>query len=298
MPRPYDLPSLGDLACFEAAARCLSFKQAAQELNVTPAAVSHRIKALESDLQQPLFTRHYRGVELTEAGTLLFVAIQRGFETISGCVERVRFWHDQDSVTIKATTAMSSLWLTPRLAAFWQSYPGIAISQIAQENTSSPGLNPSSDLSICYGDPEAESDETHILIQDQILALGTPEFKESYQIHKLEDLLDAPLIHTRTAEQDWTEWESWFQLLGQPAPRGRSFLLNNYLISLGAAENSIGAVLGWEGLAHSYVDTGRLVQIVPETVPSPYPFYLRIHSHASANARLFAQWLLDEGSDA
>ena len=75
MPKPYDLPSLGDLACFEAAARNLSFKVASSELNVTPAAVSHRIKALEQALGQPLFNPDYRGVELTEAGALLFVAL-------------------------------------------------------------------------------------------------------------------------------------------------------------------------------------------------------------------------------
>ena len=71
------------LICFEAAARNASFKKAAQELNVTPAAVSHQIKALESDLACSLFQRHHRGVEITEKGVLLFVAIRRGFEAIS-----------------------------------------------------------------------------------------------------------------------------------------------------------------------------------------------------------------------
>ncbi|TGT51825.1 LysR family transcriptional regulator, partial [Mesorhizobium sp. M2E.F.Ca.ET.166.01.1.1] len=78
MPRPYDLPSMTALICFEAAARNESFKTAARELNVTPAAVSHQIKALESDLKCDLFLRRSRGVELTEKGAFLFVALQRG----------------------------------------------------------------------------------------------------------------------------------------------------------------------------------------------------------------------------
>lgn len=81
--RPYDLPSLTALNCFEASARKLSFKSAAAELNVTPTAVSHQIRGLETDLGQKLFRRQHRGVELTEAGVYLFHAVQRGFESIS-----------------------------------------------------------------------------------------------------------------------------------------------------------------------------------------------------------------------
>ncbi|MQX29741.1 LysR family transcriptional regulator, partial [Sinorhizobium meliloti] len=81
MPRPYEFSSMTALVCFDAAARNASFKKAAQEMNVTPAAISHQIKALEMDLKCSLFLRHHRGVELTEKGALLFVVIQRGFET-------------------------------------------------------------------------------------------------------------------------------------------------------------------------------------------------------------------------
>ncbi|WP_417742582.1 LysR family transcriptional regulator [Salipiger sp.] len=289
MSKPYDLPSLGDLACFEAAARNLSFKLASSELNVTPAAVSHRIKALEHELGQALFTRQYRGVELTEAGALLFVSLQRGFETISESVTRIRSRHDRTGVSIAATTAMSGLWLTPRLAAFWKAHPGVAISQLIQDDQKAQGV----DLSIHYGDPDAEDDETRVLFRDRILALGTEQFAESYGIARLADLSDVPLIHTQSGVNPYTEWPEWFAYLDRPAPRGPGFFLNNYLISLQAAEDHVGAVLGWEGLLGSHLDSGRLVPLVPDEMPSPYPFYLRIHGRASANARLFADWLAE-----
>ncbi|WP_172329014.1 LysR family transcriptional regulator [Mangrovicoccus sp. HB161399] len=295
MPKPYDLPSLGDLACFECAARNLSFKLAAVELNVTPAAVSHRIKALEQDLGQPLFTRQYRGVELTEAGALLFVSLQRGFEAISEGVSRIRYRHDQTGVTIAATTAMSGLWLTPRLAAFWRAHPGIAISQMVQDTGAplGPGAVPP-DLSIHYGRPERETDETRLLFHDRILALGTRRFATTHGIRGVADLLKVPLIHTLSGTNAWTDWQEWFETLGWPAPQGPGFALNNYLISLQAAEDDVGAVLGWEGLLGSHLESGRLVQLVPDTMISPCPFYLRIHAHASANARLFADWLVEQ----
>ncbi|MCA0961579.1 LysR family transcriptional regulator [Salipiger bermudensis] len=289
MSKPYDLPSLGDLACFEAAARNLSFKLASSELNVTPAAVSHRIKALEHELGQALFTRQYRGVELTEAGALLFVSLQRGFETISESVTRIRSRHDRTGVSIAATTAMSGLWLTPRLAAFWKAHPGVAISQLIQDDQKAQGV----DLSIHYGDPDAEDDETRVLFRDRILALGTEQFAESYGIARLADLSDVPLIQTQSGVNPYTEWPEWFAYLDRPAPRGPGFFLNNYLISLQAAEDHVGAVLGWEGLLGSHLDSGRLVPLVPDEMPSPYPFYLRIHGRASANARLFADWLAE-----
>lgn len=291
MPKPYDLPSLGDLACFEAAARNLSFKVASSELNVTPAAVSHRIKALEQALGQPLFNRHYRGVELTEAGALLFVALQRGFETISDSVARIRHHHDRSGVAIAATTAMSGLWLTPRLAAFWKAHPGVAISQIIQDSGKVTGA----DLSIHYGDPAREEDETRVLFHDRILALGSPQFAASYGIDGLGDLAEAPLIHTQSGANAHTEWHDWFAAMGRPAPTGPGFFLNNYLISLQAAEDHVGAVLGWEGLLGNSLESGRLVQLVPEAMASPWPFYLRIHARASANARLFADWLAERG---
>lgn len=291
MPGPYDLPSLGDLACFEAAARNLSFKQASSELNVTPAAVSHRIKALETDLGRPLFSRHNRGVELTEAGALLFVSLQRGFGMISDSVTRLRSHQERTGVTIEATTATSGLWLTPRLAAFWKAHPGVAISQVIQDSGQGRGV----DLSITYGDPSREEDETRLLFQDRILALGSRHFADAHGIRDVSDLLQAPLVHTQTVGHVWTGWADWFAALDLPAPTGPGFHVNNYLISLQAAEDHAGAVLGWEGLLGGYLDSDRLVQLVPEAMRSPHPFYLRIHERASGNARLFADWLTEQG---
>ena len=287
MSKPYNLPSLTDLACFEVAARHRSFKRAAAELNVTPAAVSHRIKALEYELGQPLFTRQFRGVELTEAGALLFVALQRGFEGISDCVARIRNRLVRSGVTIAATSAMSTLWLMPRLASFWRTYPDIAISQVVQDNGTPEGV----DLSIHYGDPTAQEDETSILFRDRILALGTREFARRHDISQASDLTRAPLVHTHSEARDWTTWQDWFGHANLGAPHGPAFFLNNYLVSLRAAEDHMGAVLGWEGILGEYLARGNLIPLVPDAIESPHPFYLRVHGRASANARLLADWL-------
>lgn len=292
MPKPYNLPPLGDLACFEVAARHLSFKRASGELNVTSAAVSHRIKALEEHLGQPLFIRRYRGVELTEAGALLFVALQRGLEGIAESVSRIRSRSVRSGVSIAATTAVSALWLMPRLAGFLSAHPEVALSQAVHDGPAPEGV----DLSIHYGDPAEVQDETAILMQDRILALGTDGFMARHRIAGLADLAAVPLIHTRSDEPEWTSWTDWLRKVAAVEPRGPGFTLNNYLVSLQAAEDGIGAVLGWEALTGPYLDRGRLRALVPEALPSPYPFYLRIHGRASANARLLADWLIAQGN--
>src|SRR5690554_3383497 len=101
------------LVAFEAAARHVGFKAAARELNVTPAAISHQVKALETELRCQLFHRNHRGVELTETGAYLLVALQRGFEAMGDAVDQLRRRSNRASVTIAVTTAVSSLWLTP-----------------------------------------------------------------------------------------------------------------------------------------------------------------------------------------
>ncbi|AUX75314.1 LysR substrate-binding domain-containing protein [Sinorhizobium fredii] len=289
MPSPYDFSSMTALICFEAAARNASFKKAAQEMNVTPAAVSHQIKALEMDLGCSLFLRHHRGVELTEKGALLFIAIQRGFETISEAVTQMRERPETVDVTVGTTTAISSLWLTPKISAFWKIHPTVTVSQLVSDV---PGMTGRCDLSIHYGNPQGNGVEYRALFQDHIVAMGTSRFAAEHGITRLEDLVKAPLIHSSSKETGWTSWDDWFAALGYPEPKGRSFYVNNYMIALQAAQDDVGAVLGWDGLVGSLIEEGRLVKLVPESIPSPVGFYLKIHPRASSKARLFADWLV------
>ncbi|KGJ03926.1 DNA-binding transcriptional regulator, LysR family [Paracoccus halophilus] len=287
MRSPYDFASMTALICFEAAARNASFKTAAQEMNVTPAAVSHQIKALEQELGCALFIRRHRGVELTEKGAFLLVALQRGFETISDTVSRLRDRPDVVDVTIRTTTAVSALWLTPKITAFWKIHPDITVSQVISDVATSTSRH---DLNIGYAFPGNDSDEWREIFRDRILAYGTPRFAREHGISGIGDLLRAPLIHM-SDDNAWTGWADWFHELGHPAPSGRGLLVNNHMIALQAAEDDVGAVLGWEGLMSRVLQGGRLVNLVPESIASPAAFCLRLNPRASAKARLFADWL-------
>lgn len=289
MPSPYDLSSMTALVCFEAAARNSSFKKAAEELRVTPAAVSHQIKALETDLDCRLFLRHNRGVELTEKGAFLFVASQRGFETISDAVAELRDRPETVDVTIHSTTAVSALWLTPKISAFWKTHPDVTVSQIVSDV---PGIPGHCDLSIRYGNPQETDTRYRKLFQDRIVALGTPSLISQYTIRQIDDLRNVPLIHANNDITSWTTWSDWFMALQRPVPKGRGFYVNNYMIALQAAQDDVGAVLGWEGLVGPLIQGQKLVRLVPESIRSPAAFHLKLHSRTTSNALLFANWLV------
>ncbi|MBZ4690545.1 MAG: LysR family transcriptional regulator [Cereibacter sp.] len=293
MERPYDLSSMTALICFEAAGRHGSFKAAANEINVTPAAVSHQIKALEEDLGCALFLRRHRGVGLTEKGAFLLVALQRGFEGISAAVTHLRERPQAVDVTIRATTAVSALWLTPKITTFWKTHPSITVAQIVSDVEPAAGRH---DMAIGYMAPARDGDDWQELFRDRIVALGTAHFAAEHRVDSVTDLLRAPLVHLSGEDSPWTGWEEWFRALGHPAPRGRSFLVNNHMIALQAAEDDVGAVLGWEGLMQGMLARGRLVNLVPESIPSTVPFCLRVRPRASANARLFARWLVENAT--
>ncbi|MEQ5872435.1 LysR family transcriptional regulator [Sagittula sp. NFXS13] len=288
MPRHYDLPSLNALLCFEAAARNLSFKTAATELNVTPAAVSHQIRRLESDLGSEMFRRQHRGVELTEAGAYLFVALQRGFEGIAEAVRDVRAGPDTEDVVVQTTTAVSAFWLTPQLTAFWKARPDIIVSQLVSDAASAPGR---ADLSIHYGSMAEDDPACLPLFRDDIIAVGTSEFAATRGINSIHDLHGAPLIHVVAEGMEWTGWSEWFAKFGLSPPPGRGIVVNNHMIALQLARDGVGAVLGWTGLIDDLLDSGALVPLVAERMTSPQTFYLQTHTKASRQALVFRDWL-------
>ena len=128
---------------------------------------------------------------------------------------------------------------------------------------------------------------------DRILALGSPDYAARHRIARVEDLLDAPLIHLQAEGTDWTGWPDWFAALGRPAPQGRRAAVDNYMIALQLARDGAGAVLGWDGLVGDLLARGALVPLTPDSIPSPHAFVLTVHPRASDEARVFADWLTE-----
>ena len=121
------LPSLSSLRSFEAAARVLSFRKAADELHVTPTAISHQIRALEEWLGVKLFERSTRAVHLTETGQRYLPSVQAAFDSLEAATEQITNNHQENVVTVTTTVSFTSKWLIPRLSDFQQRYPDIDV---------------------------------------------------------------------------------------------------------------------------------------------------------------------------
>ncbi|MCR9138289.1 MAG: LysR substrate-binding domain-containing protein [Alphaproteobacteria bacterium] len=289
----YNLPPLTTLASFEAAARHLSFKDAAGELNVTPGAVSHQIKALEKEIGVGLFVRRHRGVALTDQGQALFTVLQGSFGKISATLTRLRRSSDDAAVTIAASTAVSSLWLTPRLTSFWKSHGSIPVNQQVSDRTEYN--SPYADLQIRYGDIDADEAVKFPLFRDVLIPVCSPNFAAAHREAGLEALARMPLIHPDADNTSWTTWHAWFTALGYRGEIAKGLQVNNYTIALQAARDDVGVVLGWQRLVKPYLERQVLVPLGTNRLPAPASFYIVSEPDEliSANARTVRDWLLE-----
>ncbi|MEM6694727.1 MAG: LysR substrate-binding domain-containing protein [Pseudomonadota bacterium] len=287
--RHYRLPSLSALDAFEAAARQGSFKEGARELNVTASAVSHQIKALESELGVTLFDRGTRGVQLNRDGAALRAALEQGFGHIADAVARVRAQTGIEAVRIMATTAMSHLWLTPQLGRFWREHGTI---QVNQHVTDSPWSETQHDLVIRYGDIGAESGDCQQLFGDVLRPLASPAFCRANPVAHLADLAQLPLIHLNAPDRHWTGWHDWLSRQGYSGPVRDGLSVNNYVIALQAAQDGMGVVLGWERMTRPLLSRGALRRLGQFQMPAPKMFYIVKTAGSGAKATLLRDWLV------
>jgi LysR family glycine cleavage system transcriptional activator len=204
-------PPLGALRAFEAAARLASFKAAAAELFVTPTAISHQIRQLESHLGVRVLDRSPRAVTLTVEGRILFDAVARAFATIDEAADRLQQQRSAPATTLSATTSFLSQWLVPRLDLLRQAMPHLELRLHASERLVElrPGVI---DVAIRYGKGPFANVDAVALRQDAFAPVCSP----SLRVAKLEDLQRAPLIHIdgRVAPRPAPDWTRWCEAAG------------------------------------------------------------------------------------
>lgn len=291
--RYYDLPSLTTLAAFEAAARHLSFKNAAQELSVTPGAVSHQIKTLECELGVLLFRRKHRGVELTVEGEELFKTLAFSFFKVSQCLKSIQEKYAGNRVTVGSTSAVASLWLSPTVIRFWRAHPDVDVNQSIQE----AGFHnaPDVDLYIRYGkDPDPATAQTP-LFRDLLVPAGDRRIAERLAGSPLEVLAQERLIHLE-ADDSWPTWHDWFRKLGYGGRIAPGIRVNNYSVALQVAQDGAGVALGWQRLIRPLIETRQLYPIAPFAMPAPQRFHLvgRPDNELSEAALKLKNWIIEE----
>ena len=294
--RYYQLPSLTGLNTFDACARHGSFTAAAGELGVTLGAVSRQVKALEKELDCALFHRHHRGVELTAAGIDLFQVLSSSFQQIGRLCRELRSRARSSDVIVGSTTSFASLWLMPRLGAFWQRYRDINLSHAISDNPDDPGfLN--ADIRVRYGDGNWRGERVTHLFDDRIYPVCGRALAAELDLSHPSDLLAFPLLQLDSVDPAWTGWDAWLSQWDCDLSIANFRRFNNYVVALHAAEENQGIVLGWHSQVEGLIARGELVRLGEFEIAAPGSFYLTWDAQRtlSKSAACLRDWLLEAG---
>jgi LysR family glycine cleavage system transcriptional activator len=251
-PRPKG-PPLNALRAFEAAARLGGFTQAADELCVTPGAISQHVKYLEEWLGAPLFERRSQGVKLTILGTSVVGQFSNAFDTMSDAVRAMRMGASQPTINIAALPSVAQLWLSPRLPSIRAELSNHKISVTALETA--PNLNRELfDISIFIDTPSKDRSE-RIIEPDVIYPVCSPAIASRLQTPR--DLVNEVWLYDTVLADDWHYWAKQMRSELPTIQDGPRFSL--YSIALEEAKNSAGVLMGHEALVSTALKDGSLV---------------------------------------
>jgi LysR family glycine cleavage system transcriptional activator len=288
------LPALGALRTFEAAARHLSFTKAAEELFVTQVAVSHQIKALEGQLGVPLFRRGNRALLLTDEGQTLLPFVREAFERIQAGLRRLEDGSNEGILTVSTTPSFASSWLAPRLVRFQARHPEIEISLSAASRLSDYDRE-RIDCGVRYGKGTWPGLEATRLLYTPLLPVCSPEFLAAHpSLSEPADLARHTLIHVLGDLDDWRLWLQAAGVEGIDPTRGPKF--DSGPLALQAAMAGAGIAIARAPLIRTELASGRLVAPIDFEVPEASAYYLVVRQEVVAKAKIeaFRSWLLEE----
>lgn len=302
------LPPLNALRAFEAAARHRSFKRAAEELFVTPAAISQQVKALEEYLGVELFRRLTRAIELTPAAEAMLPKLREGFDSFAAGLAQARRAEERGRIAVAAPPNFVARWLMPRLRSFTSSYPQYDLRIIgtlrAIDNpehdapTDAGRADAEVQLSVRYGMGDYPGSVVDLLFRPYYVPVCSPKLLgRGPALRKPADLRNHTLIHDDSSPGDeerpgWEEWLAIAGVKGVDASRGPRF--SNASLVHEAAMDGVGVALALRPLVDSDIEEGRLVVPIERPVPTPYAYYLvtpeALVAHPAAST--FRRWLV------
>jgi LysR family transcriptional regulator, glycine cleavage system transcriptional activator len=291
------LPPLNALRAFEAIARHLSFAKAAEELHVTPAALSHQIRALEEQLGQPLFVRLTRAIELTDAGRLIYPGLHAGFESVRGAMAQLERDRSGNILVISATTGLTAKWLMPRLWRFLHAHPDID-ARISASMELADFTTDGVDVAIRLSKGKHAELYVEKLFDDSMLPVCSPRLIEQ-GLKNPADLARFPLIHYDfpTSMKAPPGWADWLAIAGVPTiDAARGLHVNVADHALDAAVAGAGVSLSFKLIASDDVHFGRLVMPFGPELPlqSSYSFVCPKGHQMRPKVRAFRDWLFAE----
>lgn len=308
----YSLPPLKSLRAFESAGRHLSFRKAAAELHVTPAAISHQIRQLEDHLGVQLFRRLTRAVELTEVGRTLLPKLREAFEGVAEAVNGVRRYQETGTLNVCVPPLFGAKWLTPRIPAFIQAFPDIELCVstsarlLDQRHPAGPSIRPSNcegdapDVSIRFGTGRYPGHRVDKLFEVSFTPLCSPQLlTAAHPLREPSDLCHHLLLHDdlRRISDGWPSWQQWLRAAGVDdidASRGPHF--SQPQLCLDAAIDGAGVLLGAREVLTHDIAAGRLAAPFALAVKTKAAYYVVSRAEDASHPKIaaFRGWLVEE----
>lgn len=284
---------LNALRTFEAVASHMSFARGADALNVTPAAVSTQIRALEQRLNQPLFHRHGRQISLTETGRKLLPGVQRGLAEFRQAIEVISQDRMEGVLSLSMMPSFLQKWLMPRLPEFYSANSQIDL-MINVDNTLVDFDQSDINAAVRLGGGHWAGLNSVKLMDDWILPVCSRRLlKKIGPINSMEDLQKHDLLF---APSD--VWDPWFREFGESNRDSRWTLLNDSISILMAAEQGEGIALTRWSLASREIEARRLVRPIDTVIKADWSHYFVAPPHYFdlPKVAVFRDWLLDHSS--
>lgn len=284
------LPPLNWLRAFEASARLLNFTHAAQELNLTQAAISQQLKALESQLGAALFKRLPRGLELTEAGMSYFPVVREAVERLAAATDEIFGQGHRSALIVRTSLVFFTHWLAMRLPKFRELHPQVNLriaSNIWVDDSESDA-----DLEIRYGQGRWPGMKAERLTWDTLVPVCSPSLPTAEKpLQRPLDLARHELLHVLGYEEGWGYWLKKNRSDSVDSSQGLQF--DTLISALEVAELGQGVALARSSLVHHLLESGRLIAPFASPVTTKEAFYLVYAPHSLVNpdAAAFAEWL-------
>src|SRR5579872_6425466 len=294
------LPPLNALRAFEAAARHLNFSRAADELSVTPGAVSQQIQNLEDYVGVALFKRTPKGLLLTDPAQIALPALREAFDRLAEAASMLTAAVDGRRLTVSAPPSFASKWLLPRLGDFETAHPEVDV-WVSAGMELTDFASGEVDLAVRYGAGRYPGLEVSRLMQETVLPVASPDLLAQHPLDSPADLANHVLLHDGSPDADescpdWTMWLAARGVRGVDGARGPRFNQSSLVIE--AAVNGRGVALAKQTLAQDDIDAGRLVQPFEDATAVDFAYYL-VHPRAKGRlpqVKAFNAWIAAEAA--
>ncbi len=290
---------LNALRAFDAAARHMSFKLAADDLSVTPAAISQQIRSLEDFLGVELFRRTNRSLVLTEAAQLSLAPLKYAFEHMEEAVDILTESKTSNVLKISVSPSFASKWLVPRIARFYARRPD-AVVKISATMLLTDFKVEDTDIAIRYGLGKYDGLYVEEILRETIFPVCAPDLLENGDLGTTpSSILKHTLIHDDSTIEDESapNWGMWLKAAGVAVPDGMPALhFNNNALAIEAAVAGRGVALARSAIAEEDLKAGRLVKPFGEGVPIDFAHHIVCPQDKLKNERVqgFMEWLRDE----